>query len=489
MTSSKIDLRFYTTRPGAAGSVRRFWQPTGKMKKAGWELERLPDDEGQAVARVRELNTRYDNAQNGRGPAGNYAVLPDQLAAARAAAIASGDAVGDNHPPVEMQAQPRIHSQAPRGSIGWLIDQWYRSIKWTAKPGSTVKPYSKATRRQYRKAAETIRKWAQNGNTAVRALTPVDVQNLYDAFLPHSHHWANALIGVLHIILEHGRKKIGLIEVNAADRPGLLALPPRLRIIDHAEQAALIAHADALGLYSIGDAIAIGHDIGQRQADILSMTRMRYRDGRIFLRQRKTSALVDIEVSPRVADRMTAAMARVDRMYAGQLQAAQAMGRPAPVPPAQLVISESTGRKYSGDNFRQIYARVRAAAAGARYAIHRKEAYTLWNDDDLARTAHLRKAPSLLGRPADAEEPDLQTANFQDLRDTCVTNMAEGGATIPQICAVTGHSEKNCFNILKHYLALNREMAKDGVLSAVSLYQRREAERLAAERAAREEEA
>lgn len=63
--------------------------------------------------------------------------------------------------------------------------------------------------------------------------------------------------------------------------------------------------------------------------------------------------------------------------------------------------------------------------------------------------------------------PSLATAQFMDLRDTAVTNLALAGNTIPGICAISGHSERAAGDILKHYLDLTGEMADAAIAKLV----------------------
>jgi hypothetical protein len=37
----------------------------------------------------------------------------------------------------------------------------------------------------------------------------------------------------------------------------------------------------------------------------------------------------------------------------------------------------------------------------------------------------------------------LADAWYMDHRDTAVTNLAEAGCTVPEICAISGHSERS----------------------------------------------
>ena len=48
--------------------------------------------------------------------------------------------------------------------------------------------------------------------------------------------------------------------------------------------------------------------------------------------------------------------------------------------------------------------------------------------------------------------------------------MALGGATIPEICAVTGHSLQSATRILKHYLAVHPEMADAAIGKMLAWY-------------------
>lgn len=40
-----------------------------------------------------------------------------------------------------------------------------------------------------------------------------------------------------------------------------------------------------------------------------------------------------------------------------------------------------------------------------------------------------------------------------------VTKLAIAGCTIPEICAITGHSERSAVSVLKHDLAMTGDMA------------------------------
>jgi integrase len=54
--------------------------------------------------------------------------------------------------------------------------------------------------------------------------------------------------------------------------------------------------------------------------------------------------------------------------------------------------------------------------------------------------------------------------HFHDLRGTAVTMLAEAGATVPEIAAVTGHSLKHVTHILEVYLSRTRHLADAAIV-------------------------
>jgi len=54
--------------------------------------------------------------------------------------------------------------------------------------------------------------------------------------------------------------------------------------------------------------------------------------------------------------------------------------------------------------------------------------------------------------------------HFHDLRGTAVTRLAEHGCTVPEICAITGHSLRDAGAIVDRYLARSPALAKAAIL-------------------------
>lgn len=57
-------------------------------------------------------------------------------------------------------------------------------------------------------------------------------------------------------------------------------------------------------------------------------------------------------------------------------------------------------------------------------------------------------------------EPDVVALNFHDIRGTAITLLAEAGASIPEIAAITGHKYKSITSILEKYLPRTRHLAE-----------------------------
>lgn len=55
--------------------------------------------------------------------------------------------------------------------------------------------------------------------------------------------------------------------------------------------------------------------------------------------------------------------------------------------------------------------------------------------------------------------------HFHDMRGTAVTLLSEAGATLPQVCAVTGHTLQSATRILEKYLARTAAMSKAAFLA------------------------
>ncbi|WP_416136331.1 tyrosine-type recombinase/integrase [Cypionkella sp.] len=64
-------------------------------------------------------------------------------------------------------------------------------------------------------------------------------------------------------------------------------------------------------------------------------------------------------------------------------------------------------------------------------------------------------------------EEKREHLRFNDLRGTAVTLLSEAGATIPQICAITGHSLQSATRILEKYMSMTEALSN----AAIHLFQ------------------
>ncbi len=185
----------------------------------------------------------------------------------------------------------------------------------------------------------------------------------------------------------------------------------------------------------------LAYTSGQREADCLALAQADYRDGRVVLQQSKRRAWVDLPAAPRLVARLEAAGRRAEALIRAHKEELLAKGRARwarELARETVIVSELTAGPWNQYTFRHYFARIRAAAAAGSNEAGRQPC------------------------------PEIADAWFLDLRDTAVTRLALAGCTIPQICAVTGHSERTCYDILKHYLALNGELADSAIAKLVA---------------------
>ena len=160
----------------------------------------------------------------------------------------------------------------------------------------------------------------------------------------------------------------------------------------------------------LNEEIELGMDIayhtGQRRGDILDMRPEQYDGVGISLVQSKTKKAVYIPCTKALKARLDAIPNLNDR--------------------ARSVVTR-TGEPMHFENFKSQWRRAFDAAFCR-------------NEDDIG--------------------PDL---HFHDLRGTAVTMLAEAGCTIPEICAITGHSLESASRILERYLSLTKQLAHSAI--------------------------
>lgn len=233
-------------------------------------------------------------------------------------------------------------------------------------------------------------------------------------------HTANAVLTCLGMAIEYAQKKGAIPDArNPAHKLGKITPKTKIRYADPEEIEALIAAADSLGRWEVGDMIALGVWIGQRQGDRLSLHLNQIKENRFVVEQSKTGALVSIPLAPALAKRLRMSMAR--------RKAAQKIN-------GQIILNETDWQPFKADWYRHLFALVRAEAA--------------------------KKVTS------------VTRLRDKDLRATAVMWLAAAGCTNTQIASISGHTLATVDQILKHYWAASAAQADDAMAKLIAWHQK-----------------
>lgn len=226
------------------------------------------------------------------------------------------------------------------------------------------------------------------------------------------------------------RGKLPEMLVNPAHKLRMKTPPSRIRAGTPAEIEQMVKVADAIGLPEIADMIVLGVWTGQRQNDRRQFTFLGRERGRVNFRQMKTKAIVSIPEAPELTNRIKAMQERRKR---------------AEVVSPHVVLDERDWSQFDTYSYYKRYTLVKAAATSG--------------------------LPAQGHRKAIKPMPSCSTLRDQDLRDTAVTWLARAGCTIPEICAITGHTFNSANEILKHYLAMHPELADNAMRKMVTWHE------------------
>lgn len=292
-------------------------------------------------------------------------------------------------------------------------------------------------------SAKTLYEYRQNGKTIATylpeaweaeaaALTKAICLGMYDRLRTGPGlSTASAVMRRLGTALQWAidRDKLPGMAVNPAHRLRMKTPPPRIRYATKEEIAQLVAVADEIGRPELADMIVLAVWSGQRQNDRLQFQLAGRSNGRITLRQMKTKKIVSMPEAPQLKARLTASEAR---------------RKVAEVINPLVILDEKHWIRFLPSHYAHQFAKLRAAAA--------------------------KGLPAKEGRPAIDPMKSLLTLRDQDLRDTAVTWLGMAGCTIPEICAITGHSLLSAYTILRHYLDINQEMADSAMGKMVAWF-------------------
>lgn len=204
----------------------------------------------------------------------------------------------------------------------------------------------------------------------------------------------------LKMVLNYARLELGLMRDDPFEGVDIPSPPRRDAVWSPEEDRILLEHAPPL----IRRAFTLAAYTAQRPADCLHMTydcigqTVEHGNRRVLwvmLRQRKTKQPVWVPLHPTLR-------AEIATRLHGK---------------SNLIAPSPTGRVWDLHNFARAF-----------------------------RSARI-----------EAGLPD--SLQFRDLRRTAMVRLAEAGATVPQIAAISGHSIEQTQKILEHYLPRNRQMA------------------------------
>jgi integrase len=299
-------------------------------------------------------------------------------------------------------------------TLGEAAEEWL-TVRTRAKEGEARRKrrrLSPASTRLYRSMLNHLeRDFPATWATPVGAIRPAHMEQLYDLLDERkSMSVAAAIMQTLNSVFSWSVTR-GLIAYNPVSEIELSRPSPNLRVGTIGEMQHLIATADAMGWPEIGDSIMLGLMTGQRLQDRLDLTEAGRSNGRIFLKQHKTGALVDIPEIGFLTTRLEAASARRKGMRINW---------------PGIIINERDCRPFLYENYRRLFVSIVEQAATTM--------------------------------------PELADFRDKHLRKTCVTWLSNAGCTPQQIAEITGHTLKSVHTILRHYNARDPERADTAIL-------------------------
>jgi len=354
-------IRYFVEKPDG----RCYWQPANALRRQGWQPRRLPAERQAAILEAERLNGELDAWRSQASSPAPAGILPPRELARTLAA---------------------------------LVTRWKASDDW--------KELAPKTRTTYLYCLEAILAWS--GDAPAASLTGELVRKFYKALARKTPGKAHATVRVLRTLLQHGMR-LDWIKVNPAARPGLVDTARKGRLWSKAAIAAFVAAADRLGWHSVGTAVLLNEWIGQREGDVIRLSRAQYRDGTIHVRQAKTGAEVALPVGlvPHLVARLEAELQRAAKLK---------------VQPTTLLVCETTAAPWKEYHFRHVVQQIRAAAV--------------------------------------ATCPELADLWFMHLRHTAITRLAEAGCSNGLIATISGHSQSTVQLMIDRYMIRTAAMAR-----------------------------
>ena len=396
-------IRYLVARKGAGGTTRWFWQPSTSLQKMGFRTVRIAPSDTTAwgkpppghICDAADLwNQKLDTWRKGDGPH-----------------------PFDDDKPIEQSdaSATRLRKSLRPGTVDALIARYRAHHKFLNLADST--------RRMYNQYLDIISEWA--GDLHVLSLDAEMALEFYDRMFEATPTKANHVMTVLRLLYSFAknRGKTERVPVNPFRDLGLEWKRKKPRIWTPEEVEIFVSYADKLGFWSIGTAVLLNEWIGQRQGDVIRLSRTISPDGSLEFIQSKTDQNVDLPIA--IVDKLTT-----------RLQEETARWHARGILPATLIASERSGRPYNDNTFSHAFRQVRDAVA--------------------------------------QDHPDMAGLWFMRLRHTAVVRLGEAGNQIQEVAAVTGHTLQSAHIILERYNVRTRKMARSGLQKRVKAESRNE---------------
>jgi hypothetical protein len=295
----KINIKYFTEKPSKSGT-RYYWQPTKKLRDAGWKIKRLSDNKDQAAFEAYEQTKKLGLWLSGEGKIDNT-IRADR-------------------------------------TISVLLDDFLTS--------AAFKKLATNTQKLYRKGSKIIKD--EIGHATFNQIIAADVTRLKDRYEPKTPGKAQCIIST------------GQAAMSWAIRSGYTGAPATLDLNPWAKQRVkrpaadvsiwlpdqidlMIETADKIDP-SIGTAILLMEWFGQYPSDIIDMKWNIYKNGTFSFKRKKTGAPISAPVSPRLKERLLV------EKFAAPLS-------------TYIVCCHATGKPWNIENLRKKFRQVRATAA------------------------------------------------------------------------------------------------------------------------------
>lgn len=410
MKIGKERIKGLTQKPLASG-ITYVWEPNPRERKAGWRTLTLGPDLPAAIAAANKRNGEIDTWKSGGA------------------------------------RPPAVRQFNKAQTFGHVLDCYERDV---------LAKKRESTRRVDGVAIRRLRLWA--GQHPWRWINRARVKALRDGRLTTvGHAGAFHELTTLRKILGWWIDENDLQWQNPAARFGLEALPPRTQLWEPDAQAAFIAAAKALNLPTIALAFRIATYTGQRESDVLSLTRAKWKE----TSARELDLKEDSDEYRRLASDHGPDAGKVMGIRLRQAKTGQWIGTPV----------EGTLRDEIEAIIEQAVERARKQGiTGAIHLVSRDGDGQRWKQRHfIDKFSDVRtKAIKTAQEAGDTELAErLATLQFRDLRRTCIVMLGQLNLNDYIIASITGHKQATIKRILETYMPRNIAAAARGVIARI----------------------